>query len=168
LRTAQILVQNTHEAEDLTQETLIKAFRAIDRLQQGTDAKRWLMTILRRTRIDRLRAMAATAHDISLEQMPFEMVECSANESSELKSVLQNPKDVLERFADQDIIHALQQLPEEIRWTLLLVDVEGMDQQEAAEMLDVPVGTIKSRAHRGRSMLRVALLPVARERRLVE
>ena len=65
------------------------------------------------------------------------------------------------------MIDALKSLPEEIRWTLLLVDVEGWDQQDAAGLLDVPVGTIKSRAHRGRLMMRDVLRPVARERRLV-
>jgi len=66
------------------------------------------------------------------------------------------------------MIDALQRLPEEIRWTLLLVDVEGVDQADAAELLDVPVGTIKSRAHRGRAMLRDRLAPLARERGLLK
>jgi RNA polymerase sigma-70 factor (ECF subfamily) len=65
------------------------------------------------------------------------------------------------------MIRALQRLPEEIRWTLLLVDVEGMDHADAAAVLGVPVGTVKSRAHRGRAMLREALLPMARDLRLI-
>jgi RNA polymerase sigma-70 factor (ECF subfamily) len=65
------------------------------------------------------------------------------------------------------MIQALQRLPEEIRWTLLLVDVEGMDHADAAAVLGVPVGTVKSRAHRGRAMLREALLPMARDLRLI-
>jgi RNA polymerase sigma-70 factor (ECF subfamily) len=65
------------------------------------------------------------------------------------------------------LIDALRQLPDEIRWTLLLVDVEGMDHADAARVLDVPVGTIKSRAHRGRTMLREALTPLAKELRMI-
>ncbi len=71
-------------------------------------------------------------------------------------------------FTDAQVIEALWALPEEIRWTLLLVDVEQLDVREAAEVLEVPVGTIKSRSHRGRRMLRERLLPLAREMRIVK
>ena len=74
-----------------------------------------------------------------------------------------NPQELLERFSDQQIIDAMKQLPEEIRWTLLLIDVEGMQHHDAAEVLSVPVGTIKSRVHRGRAMLRRSLLPIAEQ-----
>ncbi len=167
LRIAQILARNIHEADDLAQETMIKAFKAVDRFQPGTDAKKWLMTILRNARIDRLRILAATARDISLDQLPLEPAEASAPEGGEAVDVLENPQDVLNRFADQDIIDALQCLSEEVRWTLLLVDVEELTHDEVATILDVPVGTIKSRTHRGRAMLRRALLPMAKDRRLI-
>jgi RNA polymerase sigma-70 factor (ECF subfamily) len=78
-----------------------------------------------------------------------------------------DPHALLQRFSDRHMIQALQCLPEEIRWTLLLVDVEGIDHAEAAAILGVPVGTVKSRAHRGRRMLREALLPLAKELRLI-
>ena len=67
----------------------------------------------------------------------------------------------------QASIDALKKLPEDIRWTLLLIDVEGMGQSDAAAILEVPVGTIKSRAHRGRAMLRELLTPLAKELRIV-
>ena len=119
---------------------------------------------MRNCRIDGLRATASAAIEVSLEQLSSEPagVEINAEEAS-----LDSPQDVLNRFSDQQVIDALQQLPEEIRWTLLLVDVQGLDQRETAEILEVPVGTIKSRAHRGRAMLRETLLPVAKERRLL-
>jgi RNA polymerase sigma-70 factor (ECF subfamily) len=164
LRNAQILTRNVHEAEDLAQETMIKAFKGIKRFAPGSHAKNWLMVILRNCRIDRLRAAGNTAKDLSLDQLPFEPAGATTDASR--WDVRENPQEVLNRFSDQEIIDGLQQLPEEIRWTLLLVDVEGLDQQETADILDVPVGTIKSRAHRGRAMLRQVLLPVAKERRL--
>lgn len=163
LRAARILSGNDAEADDLAQETLMKAFKAIDRFQEGTNVQAWLTTILRNTRIDRLRAMS---HDLSLDQLDVDVPDESAADPTD-SGEWENPQAVLDGFADQEIIDALQRLPEEIRWTLLLVDVEGMDQRDAAEMLRVPVGTIKSRAHRGRAMLREALLPVARERRMI-
>ena len=164
LRTSQILTGNLTEAEDLAQETLLKAFRFIDRFSPATDAKAWLMTILRNTRIDRLRAAKAAA-TISLDDLTVE----PAQEEAELPAISwEQPQEVLNGFSDQQMIDALQAMPEEIRWTLLLVDVEGLEQTEVARILEVPVGTIKSRAHRGRAMLRKVLLPMARDRRLVD
>ena len=143
----------------------MKAFRSIDRFQTGTDAKNWLMTILRNTRIDQLRAMAGIKA-VSLDEMPIEPAAAASGEDAD-ETRWQNPQEVLDRFGDREIIQALQCLSEEDRWTILLVDVEGLDHQEAATILDVPVGTIKSRTHRGRSRLRQALLPVAKDRRYI-
>jgi RNA polymerase sigma-70 factor, ECF subfamily len=162
LRVAQILMHDVHSAEDLTQETLLKAYNAIGQFRPGTDAKKWLLTILRNARIDRLRAAGASARDVSLDQYPIEPEERSVEDSD-----WQNPQEILHQFADREVIAALQKLPEEIRWTLLLVDVEQLDHPEAAAMLDVPLGTVKSRTHRGRAMLRQALMSFAQERRLI-
>jgi RNA polymerase sigma-70 factor (ECF subfamily) len=165
LRTAQILTGSAVEAEDLAQETLLKAFKAIDRFQKGTDARAWLLAILRNARIDRIRAAGSGSHTVSLDNMPVEPAAPSGTAPQD--GAWENAEQVLERFSDQQIIDALRKLPDEIRWTLLLVDVEGLDQKEAARILETAVGTIKSRAHRGRAMLREILLPVAREMRLI-
>jgi RNA polymerase sigma-70 factor (ECF subfamily) len=159
-RTALFLTHNPAEADDLAQETLIKAFKALDRFQEGTDMRAWLLAILRNTRIDRIRAqggrsMAALDADI----------EDSAQPVVDHSDLWSNPEAMLEEFSDEHMIRALQGLPEDIRWTLLLVDVEGLDQGAAAAILGVPVGTVKSRLHRGRSMLRNELAPTARELR---
>lgn len=162
LRSARILVGNEADAEDLAQETLIKAFNAMDRFTPGTNLTAWLMTILRHARIDRLRARGAASADRSLDQIEYDPPGPSASDAP-----WTHPQDLLSGFSDQQIIDALQTLPEEIRWTLLLVDVEGWSHAEAAELLEVPSGTIKSRMHRGRGMLREALLPLARQLRRV-
>ncbi len=130
---------------------MIKAFKSLDSFRSGTDTKAWLMTILRNTRIDRLRSAAASKANVSLEQLAGEPEAPAQPHAGE--AAWENPGSVLEAFSDRQVIAALQQLPEEIRWTLLLVDVEQMDHRDAAVMLDVPIGTIKSRAHRGRAML---------------
>jgi RNA polymerase sigma-70 factor, ECF subfamily len=161
LRLAQLLTGNAAEAEDLAQETLLKAFAGIGGFAAGTNIQAWLMRILRNTRIDRLRSAPQAGKVLSLEAMESDVAD-GRRETRQW----QHPQEILNAFSDQEIIRALGALPEEIRWTLLLVDVEGQDQAEAAEVLDVPVGTIKSRAHRGRAMLRQALLPVARQMRL--
>jgi RNA polymerase sigma-70 factor (ECF subfamily) len=170
LRTALILCGgNAADADDLAQETMLKAFRAIDQFKPGTNATAWLFRILRNTRIDRLRSSSAAHVGLSLEELHEEPVDQkSAQTMTDAEAIRDDPQVVLQQFSDRQVIEALQNLPDEIRWTLFLVDVEGMDQVEAAQVLDVPVGTIKSRAHRGRTMLRQALLPVARHQRIVD
>ena len=164
LRTAQILVHSDADADDLAQEVLLKAFKAIEQFRVGTDVRAWLMTILRHTRVDRIRASRSEQSMVSLDGLALEP---AASPESELEH-WQSPEELLERLSDEQIVAAMKQLPEEIRWTLLLVDVEGIDQQEAARILSVPLGTVKSRAHRGRAMLRQALVPIARERPMVK
>ena len=165
LRLAQFLCRNGADAEDLAQETLLKAFRKIDRLQDGSQPKAWLLAVLRNTWLDRVRA-ASVHPQISLSELTSEPADKGQFEARENQESLK-PEELLGDFSDQQIIDSLRRLPEEIRWTLLLVDVQGLSQEEAAEVLEVPTGTVKSRAHRGRRMLRDLLLPLARERRLV-
>jgi RNA polymerase sigma-70 factor (ECF subfamily) len=167
LRTARFLLRDPAEADDVAQETLVKAFKALDSFQEGTDVKAWLMTILRNTRIDHLRRRATRGDEVSLDGLPFEPASAESAGGQDADPAWDDPQALLQQFSDRHVIQALQRLPEEIRWTLLLVDVEGMDHADAAAVLGVPVGTVKSRAHRGRAMLRDALLPVARELRLI-
>jgi RNA polymerase sigma-70 factor (ECF subfamily) len=175
LRVAKILTGNDADADDLAQDTMVKAFRFVDRFaagpgaHAGTDAKPWLMTILRNARIDRVRSAAAAGKaTVSLDALGAEHAgRDGGGPSTDGWDPADPPQQILAEFSDQDVIDALQRLPEEIRWTLLLVDVEGVRHDEAADVLGVPAGTIKSRAHRGRGMLRQALLPIARDRRLI-
>jgi RNA polymerase sigma-70 factor (ECF subfamily) len=167
LRAALFQTGNRAEAEDLAQETFLKAFRAMDSFRAEIGAKAWLLAILRNTRIDRLRTAAGSARHISLDELVSEPVVPDSFEESDSDAAWRSPEEALEAFSDENVIGALQNISEELRWTLLLVDVEGMDHSEASKILDVPVGTIKSRVHRGRALLRIALLPIARQRRLV-
>lgn len=168
LRTAQILCgANTAEAEDLAQETMLKAFRSIDQFREGTDARAWLLTILRHAQIDRVRSRPSSPGTVSFDDLKQEPPGRPETSDVDRRALAEDPEVVLGQFTDAEMIAALARLPEEIRWTLLLADVEGMDQKEAAEILRVPVGTIKSRAHRGRMMLREELLPLAKRGRIV-
>jgi RNA polymerase sigma-70 factor (ECF subfamily) len=164
LRVARFLSRSHTTAEDLSQETLLKAFRAVDRLEAGPGVKAWLLQILRNTWLDRVRVTAGRPPEASLTELSVETEALSESVASETWG---DPDAVLAAFSDQQVIDALHTLPDEIRWTLLLVEVEGLSLQEAAAVLDVPAGTIKSRTHRGRRMLREKLLPLARELRLV-
>jgi RNA polymerase sigma-70 factor, ECF subfamily len=159
LRTARILTRNDNDADDLAQDALLKAFAGIASLKEGTNPRAWLMTILRHAHVDRLRAAKPVA--VSLEQLVHDPVDETNEETSappaDADEFWQNPDAAMERFADADLVRGLQSLPDEIRWTLLLVDVEQLDDQDAAGILGVPTGTIKSRLHRGRKMLREKL-----------
>ena len=166
LRTARFLLRNSADADDVAQETMLKAFRSLERLKPGTDAKAWLLTILRNTRIDHLRSRASD-RNVSLEQLADDPEARGQPGRFDDDEAWDDPESLLQAFGDEQIIDAMRQLPEEIRWTLLLVDVHGMDIAEAASVLDVPLGTIKSRSHRGRAMLRDVLLPLARGLRYV-
>src|SRR5258708_7179072 len=157
LRTAAYLTSHAADAEDLAQETMLKAFRALDRLRPGTNTKAWLLTILRNAHIDSFRARNRKEVETSIEQMEYEPADPIPWETTQEPDIWKNPEAVLNKLSDRDIIVALRELPKEIRWTLLLSDVEGMGESDAAAVLDVPVGTIKSRLHRGRQMLRESL-----------
>jgi RNA polymerase sigma-70 factor (ECF subfamily) len=164
-RLARILLGDGPTADDLVQDAMLKAYRAIGGFREGTDVRAWLRAIVRNARVDRLRA-ERPHQALSLDDAA-DVTDLTADAAAAGTADWDDPESLLAAFSDQQVIDALQQLPEEIRWTLLLVDVEQVDHAEAAEVLGVPVGTVKSRTSRGRAMLRAALLPVARERRLI-
>lgn len=165
LRAARIVCRNDSDADDLAQDVLLKAFSGIETFQIGSSPHAWLMRILRNARIDRIRSTKKVAGQVSIEAAELDVPDTSLPAST---PEWEHPEELLNAFSDAQIIDALQHLPEEIRMTLLLVEIEGMDHTDAASILDVPVGTIKSRSHRGRSMLRDALLPLARDLRLTK
>jgi RNA polymerase sigma-70 factor, ECF subfamily len=166
LRSAQILVRHAADAEDLAQVVLMKAFKAMNQLTDGSDPRPWLLKILRNAGIDRLRSREGRDPMSSIERVGE--IEDRSTTSELVRVSSDDPDALIEQISDQQVIDALAELPDEMRWALLLVDVEGMTQEDAAQVLEVAVGTIKSRTHRGRAMLRGALLPLAREYRLVK
>jgi len=164
LRVAKLLTHSDVEAEDLAQDAMLKGFSGIGKLAPGSKAKAWLLAVLRHAHVDRVRARHGNAQ-VSLDALGMDQP-APATDPPEDMSAWGDPHRAMAGFSDQEVIVALKRVPEEIRWTLLLVDVQEMDDREAAEVLGVPVGTVKSRLHRGRRMLREYLLPVALDRRL--
>ena len=161
LRYARVLTHRQAEAEDLSQETLLKAFKSLDSLHDESGIKAWLLTILRNCHIDRTRSHARKM-EISYDAMEVELP--APQRLEHVQST--DPESLLNEFSDEEMIEALRKLPDEIRWTLLLVDIEGMPDADAAVLLGVPLGTVKSRLHRGRKMLYQSLLPMAKGLRL--
>ena len=157
LRTATFLCRNAADAEDLAQETLLKAYRAMLQFDETSNPQAWVLTILRNTRIDKLRSPASRQQAVSLEQSDIDVADRSSAAEARTEDELHHVAHLIEGFSDQVMIDALHALPEDICWTLLLADVEQLDYAQAAEILAVPVGTVKSRVHRGRQMLKAAL-----------
>ena len=156
------MTRNPADAEDVVQETFLKAYRAYDSFQEGTNLKAWLYRILTNTYINRYRKKTRRPSEVELGELEdlylFKRLgeQSGASESAE--------EEVLEQFVDTDVIQALESLPENFRMPVLLADVEGFAYKEIAEMLDIPIGTVMSRLHRGRKALQKKLWHLAEER----
>jgi RNA polymerase sigma-70 factor (ECF subfamily) len=146
--TALRLTRNRADAEDLVQDTVVKALRFSDRFERGTNLRAWLSTILHNTWRNRLRDTgreAVEADSTRLEELESSAGSPSANET---------PEDLLLRNTlDADLRAALDELPEIFRQAVWMRDVEEFSYAEIARMLDVPIGTVMSRISRGRRML---------------
>ena len=161
LRFARFLTRDPTLADDVAQDSLLKAFKAVGGLQADSSVRPWLLKIVRNTWLDRVRSQAHK-HETSLDDLANEPA--ATDEASGWSGQKEDLGQLLEAFTDAQVIEALLDLPEEMRWTLLLVDVEGLSLAETAQVMAVPEGTVKSRCFRARGLLRTTLLPVARER----
>lgn len=159
-RAAVALCGRADVADDIVQTTFLKAFERFGSFKTGTNCKAWLLCILRNTWIDHLRHQRHESRKVSLEEDP------TAKDTVQ-ETVWSNVEDLLENFSDEQVIKALQRLPEDQRLTLYLVDVEQFDQETVAEITQVPVGTVKSRTSRARTALKQSLKAYARDRHLI-
>jgi RNA polymerase sigma-70 factor (ECF subfamily) len=161
-RAAVALCGRRQEADDLVQDTFLKAFERFESFQPDTNCRAWLLKILRNTWIDRLRKKKITGQTLLLEE------EIIAEKSRDNETTWSNAEDLIENFSDEQVIKALSELPEDQRLTLFLIDVEKLSQKEVAEIMSVATGTVKSRTSRGRSVLKEKLAFYAREMGLLE
>jgi RNA polymerase sigma-70 factor (ECF subfamily) len=155
-RVALRLTGNPADADDLVQETMLKAYRAWDQYEKGTNAKAWLLTILRHAFINEYRRKTRHPESVDLDNIePFAVF-------SEVQD--EDPQGAFfDRIVDDEVLRAIDQLPEAFRETLVLSDVEGMSYQEIAGILEIPVGTVKSRLFRARHLLQAKLYDYAVE-----
>ena len=147
-RVAVAISGHQREADDLVQDTFLRAFERFELFEKGTNCKAWLFQILRNTWIDRLRHRKIVGQTMPLDE------EIVAATSKDYETVWSNAEDLIENFSDEQIIKALSELPEDQRLTLFLTDVEQLSQQEVAQITGVAIGTVKSRTSRARAELK--------------
>ena len=159
-RTALRLTRNPADAEDLVQDTYLRAFRFRDRFIPDSNLRAWLFKILSNTAISRFRHISHEQSDTSLDDMgEFELYGQASGTGGLGESA---EEQALSQILDIDVRHALEALPEPFRLAVLLSDVEGFSYKEIAEVLEVPLGTVMSRLFRGRRLLRSQLEEYAR------
>ena len=161
------MTRNPADAEDLVQETFLKAYRAFDRYEDGTNIRAWLYKILTNTFINSYRAAkrrpekadVEDVEDLYMYRRLGDLATSGAGRSAE--------EEVLAHLTDDEVKEAIEALPEAFRIAVLLADVEGFSYKEIADITDVPIGTVMSRIHRGRKALQKALMDFAESRGLV-
>ena len=147
------MAKNSSEAQDLVQDAYLRAYRFFDRFQKGTNFKAWLFKILKNVYINKYRK----------ELRKPQMVDISGVEASNNLPGPTTPEDeIFSKLLDDDVTRAMDDLPEDFRLAIMLSDVDGLAYKDIAEILECPIGTVMSRLHRGRKLLRESLYEYAK------
>ena len=158
-RVARHLVGNREEAEDLVQETYARAFRSWRSFTPGTNLRAWLLRILTNLNIDRGRRIQRQPDQQPLEEGDYFLY----NRLEETTDGVPDEERVVQRLSQNDVVSALSEVPHDFRDVVVLVDIGDFTYADAAQILDIPVGTVMSRLHRGRRILKRQLAEEAVE-----
>src|SRR5438876_6988109 len=150
-RVARHLVGSREEAEDLVQETYARAFRSWRSFTPGSNLRAWLLRILTRLNIDRGRRRQRTPDTQPLEEGDYFLYNRLEESSGDASN---DEERVVERLSQDDVVSALSAVPHDFRDVIVLVDIGDFSYADAAQILDIPIGTVMSRLHRGRRILK--------------
>ncbi|MGL6280162.1 MAG: sigma-70 family RNA polymerase sigma factor [Gaiella sp.] len=153
-RVARRMVRTREEAEDLVQDTYARAFRSWHSYTPGTNLRAWLLRILTNLNLDRGRRIQRRPDETSLDEGDYYLANRMAEQAGE--QALDQER-VVERLSQDSIVNALSDIPNDFRDVVVLVDIGEFSYADAAQILDVPIGTVMSRLHRGRKLLRQRL-----------
>ena len=162
------MTRSKADAEDLVQETYLKAYRGFERFEEGTNLKAWLYRILTNTYINIYRAKKRRPDETDLGEVEDLYLYRRLGGLEAATKGRSAEDELLDLFTESEIKDALEALPESFRMAVLLADVEGFAYKEIAEILDIPIGTVMSRLHRGRKGLQKQLYEFAVDRGLAE
>ena len=161
------MTRNASDAEDLVQETYLKAYRSYGSFQEGTNLRAWLYRILTNTYINSYRAAKRRPEVTDVEDVEDLYLYKRLGGAGGITAGRSAEDEALDTFTDDVVKTALEELPEAFRMAVLLADVEGFSYKEISEITDVPIGTVMSRIHRGRRALQKTLHELAAARGLV-
>ncbi|MFN8017077.1 MAG: sigma-70 family RNA polymerase sigma factor [Acidimicrobiales bacterium] len=151
------MTRNAADAEDLVQETYLRAYRGFGGFQEGTNLKAWLYRILTNTYINSYRAKQRRPDETGLDEVEDLYLYRRLGGLESARAGRSAEDELMDSFSEAEVKAAIEDLPENYRMAVLLADVEGFSYKEIAEILDIPIGTVMSRLHRGRKALQKAL-----------
>ncbi len=154
---------NADDARDLLQETYLKAFRFWDKYEKGTNIRAWLFRIMKNSYINRYRKETREPGMVDYEDVEnfYDSIRADSTDTNDLQEKL------FGNLLSDEVTQALQSLPGDFRTVVILADIEGLSYEEVAEFLNCPIGTVRSRLHRGPKMLQTQLFEYARDRGLI-
>jgi RNA polymerase sigma-70 factor, ECF subfamily len=161
------MTRNQADAEDLVQDTYLRAYRGFDSFTEGTNLRAWLFRILTNTYINSYRARQRRPEETELDSLEDFYLYRRIGGIEQALAARSAEDELMDLFTDDEVKQALEDLPENFRLAVLLADVEGFSYKEIAEMLEIPIGTVMSRLHRGRKSMQKALFDFAEGRGLV-
>ena len=152
------------DADDLVQETYLKAFRFFDKFEKGTNCKAWLFRILKNSFINDYRKTTKEPNKVDYDDVQnfYENIKADEVETQHYE------EDAFANLLDDDVSKAITELPEDFRTVVILSDIEGFTYEEIADFVDIPVGTVRSRLHRARKMLYVQLFDYAKDKGFIK